>query len=132
MAKRSILGTRVSVLGLDGIWAPGMIQAVKTSEEDNNGIGGGVPMPNRYSVRFEDPKMMSKRTCSEFLSNDISGPGFKSISEIQLSEGQPVFVTHNGREMRAKVVRHDFDSQDVILQINEVQSKHKNSLSCNN
>ena len=112
LAKRSILGTRVCILGLDGIWAPGMIQAVKTQED--GGIGGGV-MPNRYSVRFDDG-----RKTKEFLNNDIVGPGFKSVAEVRLEPGQPVFVTHNQREMKGTVVRHDFETQDVILQINEV------------
>jgi len=89
-----------------------MIQAVKTQED--GGIGGGV-MPNRYSVRFDEP---GRRT-TEFLSKDIVGPGFKHVSQVQLEAGQPVFVTHNQREMKGKVVRHDFESQDVILQINE-------------
>ena len=94
-------------------------QAVKTQEEVG-GIGGGVPMPNRYSVRFDDPVTTSHRRATEFLGADICGPGFKSVTEVQLASGQPVYVTHNGREMKAAVVKHDFQSQDVILQINEV------------
>ena len=129
LAKRSILGTRVSVLGLDGLWSAGMIQAVKTQEEV--GIGGGLAMPNRYSVRFDDPPISAHvRRATEFLSADICGPGFKSVSEIQLAAGQPVYVTHNGREMKAKVVRHDFESQDVILKINEVGQTSLAGCSC--
>ena len=79
-------------------------------------------MPNRYSIRFDDPASGSVRRATEFLGADICGSGFKSVSEVQLAPGQQVYVTHNGREMKAKVVRHDFESQDVILQINEVQT----------
>ena len=112
LAKRSILGTRVATLGSDGFYYPGMIQAMKTQED--GGIGGGV-MPNRYSVRFDDG-----RKVVEFLENDIVGPGFKSVGSVQLQVGQTVYVTHCQREMKGTVVRHDFETQDVILQINEV------------
>ena len=112
LAKRSILGTRVATLGSDGFYYPGMIQAMKTQED--GGIGGSV-MPNRYSVRLDDG-----RKVVEFLENDIVGPGFKSVGSVQLQVGQTVYVTHCQREMRGTVVRHDFETQDVILQINEV------------
>ena len=120
LAKRSILGTRVASLGADGFYHPGMIQAMKTQEAEI-GIGGGVPMPNRYSVRFDDvrPSAMG-RVVVESLEDDIVGPGFKSINSVQLNVGQTVFVTHCQREMKGIVVRHDFETQDVILQINEV------------
>ena len=115
LAKRSILGTRVASLGQDGYFYPGMIQAMKTQED--GGIGGGV-MPNRYSVRFDDG-----RRVVEFLEKDIIGPGFENISSVQLQVGQIVYVTHCQREIRGTVVRHDFETQDVILQINEVSTK---------
>ena len=65
--------------------------------------------------------ILSSRT-TEFLAEDICGPGFKSVSEINLVTGQSVYVTHNGRELKGRVVRHDADSHDVILEINEVRS----------
>lgn len=112
LAKRSILGTRVASLGIDGYYYPGMIQAMKTQED--GGIGGGV-MPNRYSVRFDDG-----RRVVEFLEKDIIGPGFEAIGSVQLQVGQTVYVTHCQREIRGIVVRHDFETQDVIIKINEV------------
>ena len=60
LAKRSILGTRVSVVGLDGLWSSGMIQSVRTCQDDANSISGGLPMPNRYSVVFDDPSRISR------------------------------------------------------------------------
>jgi hypothetical protein len=95
-----------------------MIQAMKTQED--GGIGGGV-MPNRYSVRFDDG-----RRVFEFLEKDIIGPGFESICSVQLQVGQTVYVTHCQREIKGTVVRHDFDTQDVILQINENETLLKN------
>ena len=120
LAKRSILGTRVASLGIDGFFYPGMIQAMKT--EVDGGIGGGV-MPNRYSVRFDDG-----RRVVEFLEKDIIGPGFESISSVQLQVGQIIYVTHCQREIKGTVVRHDFDTQDVILQINEVSRNNLNNI----
>lgn len=118
LAKRSILGTRVASLGIDGYYYPGMIQAMKTQED--GGIGGGV-MPNRYSVRFDDG-----RRVVEFLEKDIIGPGFEAIGSVQLQVGQTVYVTHCQREIRGIVVRHDFETQDVIIKINEDETLLKN------
>lgn len=72
-------------------------------------------LSNRYSVRFDET-----RRVIEFLEGDIIGPGFQSVSSVQLQPGQAVYVTHNQREIQAKVIRHDAESQDVLLRINEV------------
>ena len=107
LAKRSILGTKVMVPGRDDRYHPGLIQAVKTSEDR--------PLP-RYAVRLED----SLRTF-EFLEQDLVGPGFKGVNEVQLREGQKVYVTHHQREMPGKVVRHDFDSQEVLITVDNTE-----------
>lgn len=72
-------------------------------------------LSNRYSVRFDE-----SRRVVEFLEADIIGPGFQTVNSVHLQPGQVVFVTHNQREMQARVIRHDFETQDVLLRINEV------------
>ena len=74
-------------------------------------------LSNRYSVRFDE-----SRRVVEFLETDIIGPGFQNITSVHLQPGQVVFVTHNQREMMARVIRHDVETQDVLLRISEVIS----------
>ena len=115
LAKRSLLGTKVMVPGQDGRYYAGQIQAVKTSigpGENNNNNNNNNNNKKRYSVKFEDTKRVF-----EFSEKVIIGPGFGSVSGVQLLPGQVVFVTLNNREMMAKVVRHDFDSQDVLIKV---------------
>ena len=85
------------------------MQAVKTCEDPS--------LVNRFSVRFDD--LNSK---AEFLDTDLVGPGFKPVTSIKLEAGQLVYVTHMQREMAGRVVRHDFDSQDVIITLNDVST----------
>lgn len=106
LAKRSILGTRVAAPISDGLYMTGIIQAVKTCEDPS--------LVNRFSVKFDD--LNSK---AEFLETDLVGPGFKPVTSIKLEAGQLVYVTHMQREMAGRVVRHDFDSQDVIITLND-------------
>lgn len=107
LAKRSILGTRVAAPSGDGKYLKGIIQAVKTCEDPS--------LANRFSVRFEDDSYK----VTEFLEHDLIGPGFKSVSAVSLQAGQPVFVTYAQREMAGRVIRHDFDTQDVIIALND-------------
>ncbi len=109
LAKRSILGTRVAAPSgiCEGLYDSGVIQAVKTCEDPS--------LPNRFSVRFEADNKMA-----EFLETDLIGPGFKPVSSAQLRAGQTVFVTHCQRELAGQVVRHDRETQDVIITTNEV------------
>ena len=72
-------------------------------------------LANRFSVRFDESS-----TKAEFLDSDLVGPGFKPMTSIKLEAGQLVYVTHMQREMAGRVVRHDFDSQDVIITLNDV------------
>lgn len=102
LAKRSILGTRVSAPGQDGRYYPCIIQASKTIAKsgDNVDSNGHVDGENMYSVVFED-----QRT-SELKENEIVGPGFQNISCLKLKPGQKVYVTHNGREVSGSVICH--------------------------
>ena len=108
LAKRSILGTRVAAPAGEGLYLTGIIQAVKTCEDPS--------LANRFSVRFDD----NPANVSEFLEGDLIGPGFKTVTCARLHAGQLVYVTHNQREMAGRVVRHDFDSQDVIITLSDV------------
>ena len=72
---------------------------------------------NRFSVQFDDCNSKA-----EFLETDLVGPGFKPVTSIKLEAGQLVYVTHMQREMAGRVVRHDFDSQDVIITLNDVST----------
>ena len=110
LAKRSILGTRVAAPAGDGLFLTGIIQAVKTCEDPS--------LANRFSVRFDD----DQSKVSEFLETNLIGPGFKSVTNAHLQAGQLVYVTHCQREMAGRVVRHDFDSQDVIITLSDVST----------
>ena len=112
LAKRSILGTRVAApsSSSEGLYDSGIIQAVKTCEDPS--------LPNRFSVRFEN-RLDNK--VSEFLETDLIGPGFRSINTVQLCAGQTVYVTHCQRELAGLVVRHDKETQDVIITTTEVR-----------
>ena len=110
LAKRSILGPRVAAPSGEGLYFTGIIQAVKTCEDPS--------LANRFSVRFDDNPL----NVSEFLDTDLIGPGFKSMTYARLQAGQLVYVTHCQREMAGRVVRHDFDSQDVIITLSDVST----------
>lgn len=100
------MGTRVAVpSGDSGQLLTGAIQAVKTCEDPS--------LANRFSVRLDSGRVV------ELLDSDLVGPGFKPVASVKLMPGQLVFVTHLQREMAGKVVRHDFESQDVIINLND-------------
>lgn len=113
LAKRSIIGTRVAALGEDGLYYSGMIQAVKTPApfpENNNCIN--LTPNTRYTVRFDG----GKSTC-EYRDAELIGPGFRGMTGVRLQPGQRVFLTHNGREVRADVITHDHDTDELRVQI---------------
>lgn len=118
LAKRSIIGTRVCAPLDDGKYYSGVIQAVKTpaSHFENNNCINLTPN-TRYTVRFDIRKGFIGRSSAEFLEADLIGPGFKSIHGIELLEGQRVFVTFNGREVGGTVNEHNFETDDVIINI---------------
>ena len=107
LAKRSILGTRVAVPGEDGLYHPGVIQAVKTPEAVvNSGI------TSRYSVRID-----LTRKQREHPESDIIGPGFAGLTGIKLRPGQVVYVTYCNREMQGSVVCHRPNVDQVIIRL---------------
>ena len=112
LAKRSIVGSKVVVLSEDGLYYPGVIQAVKTAEMDQ--VRGHAPMPiTKYAVRLE-----STRQLREYSEVDLIGPGFQSTSGITLKAGPRVYVTFAGREVAGHVTKHrpDVDEVHVTLQ----------------
>jgi len=117
LAKRSIVGTKVVVLGEDGLYYPGVIQAVKTAEIDQGVATGGNranAMPiTKYAVRID-----INRQLHEYSEVDLIGPGFQNTSGITLKAGQRVYVTFAGREVAGHVTKHrpDVDEVHVTLQ----------------
>lgn len=127
LAKRSIIGTRVCAVGADHLWYSGVIQAVKTpaSHRDNNNSINLTP-DTKYSVRFDSKQDMSglgygtgqtRRLVKEYRENELIGPGFQSIVGIELRPGQKVFLTLNGRESAAEVLKHDVEKDEVTVRL---------------
>lgn len=56
----------------------------------------------------------------EFRESDLIGPGFRSITSIQLQPGQRIFLTYNGREQSGDVVSHDVDKDEVVVKITTI------------
>ncbi|GJQ81093.1 hypothetical protein Trydic_g14266 [Trypoxylus dichotomus] len=128
LAKRSIIGTRVCAPGGDGKYYSGVIHAVKTPgsfPENNNCIN--LTANTHYSVRFD--ASLGRQgggggggygiaCCTmEFKDVDLIGPGFRSVLDVCLVTGQKVFVTYKGREVCGKVIRHNYETDDVLIGI---------------
>lgn len=119
LAKRSIIGTRVAALGDDGLYYSGMIQAVKTPApfpENNNCIN--LTPNTRYTVRFDGGKLTR-----EYRDAELIGPGFRGMTGVRLQPAQRVFLTHNGREVRADVITHDHDTDEMRVKIHAPTSE---------
>lgn len=113
LAKRSIIGTRVAALGDDGLYYSGMIQAVKTPApfpENNNCIN--LTPNTRYTVRFDGGK-----STREYRDVELIGPGFRGMQGVKLQPKQRVFLTYNGREVRADVLAHDHQTDELQVQV---------------
>lgn len=113
LAKRSIIGTRVAALGDDGLYYSGMIQAVKTPApfpENNNCIN--LTPNTRYTVRFDGGK-----STREYRDTELIGPGFRGMAGVRLRPGQKVFLTYNGRESRAEVLHHQYETDELRVQV---------------
>ena len=107
LAKRSIIGTRVSAPWTDGRFYPGHIQSTQT-------------WPNGeevYQVLFDDGYSKT------FRDRDIIGPGFQPVTAVTLRPGQKVFLTHQGREVKGVVKRHNSDSDEVSIELVRVPNQ---------
>lgn len=119
LAKRSIIGTRVAALSDDAMYYSGMIQAVKTPSafpENNNCIN--LTPNTRYTVRFE-----GGLGAREYRDTELIGPGFRGMAGVRLRSGQRVYLTHNGREVRADVHHHDYDTDELTVQVHTPTSE---------
>ncbi|XP_074656620.1 zinc finger protein 395-like [Tubulanus polymorphus] len=111
LAKRSIVGTRVSALGEDGRFYPGFITATDSSSETN-------AKTTTYEIRFDNGSSRQN-----VFRKEIVAPGFQSITALQhrpLKPGQKLFVTHNGREISGELIKHDAIADELTI-------VHKNS-----
>ncbi|XP_005103223.1 zinc finger protein 704 [Aplysia californica] len=104
LAKRSIIGTRVSALwSQDGRFYPAIIQS-QVSEET-------ITSRAVYAVRFDDGSTQHVK------SRNVIGPGFQSVTAASLNRGQKVFLTLNGREVCGTVSCHDRDLDEVLVNV---------------
>lgn len=143
LAKRSIIGTRVSAPGPDGIWYSGVIEEVKTPSYNQSPTDCiNLTSDTRYKVRFDfktstdfddvqttnttpiadimiSPSQSVRRNAmkKEFSEAELIGPGFCTLDGKQLLPGQRVFITHNGRETSGDVITHDMEKDEVIVKI---------------
>ncbi|KAH3780926.1 zinc finger protein 704-like [Dreissena polymorpha] len=103
LAKRSIVGTRVAAKWQDGRYYPGVIRGEYAEE---------TPFTDAvYSVLFEDGYEKN------IPSKSIVGPGFQPGTTCVLKNGQPVFLTLNGREVSGLVVNHSLEVDEVLVNV---------------
>jgi len=89
LAKRSIVGSRVCALSTDGRYNPGVIESIQV-------------WPNGeevYTVNFTGGSRLTVQN------RDIVGPGFQTVTSVNLKPGQKVYITHHGREVPGAIVR---------------------------
>ncbi|EFX76328.1 hypothetical protein DAPPUDRAFT_226110 [Daphnia pulex] len=125
LAKRSIVGTKVVVLREDGLYYPGIIQAVKTAEMDPS--RGQLFSHTKYAVRsiMETAGHPGHRQqLFEYSEVDLIGPGFQSTAGLTLQPGQKVYITFTGREVAGHVTKHrpDVDEVHITLQVSNSNS----------
>lgn len=149
LAKRSIVGTRVCALFADRKWYSGIITQHKPpgsspprNEQADAGAGAAMNVnpDSKYVVRFDKQDMSSlgvpagRRLVREFRENELIGPGFQSVMSVSLVAGQQVYITYNGRESAAQVLRHDEVKDEVMVRIpgvgNEVSASAGSIVGC--
>ena len=99
--KKSLLGLRVCAPWKDGFFYAGVIEAVKSKP------AGEIT----FTIIFEDGFI------AEVDEEEIVGPGFASVSSVQLSCGQPVYIWHNSREVEAIVVKNRAEFNEILVRI---------------
>jgi len=105
--KRSVIGSRVGVVGSDGIWRVATIASMKTG------------LDKKFSVRLENVEGLVEMV-EEVGEGEMVGPGFLPClpQGTILRSGQEVFVTHGGREIEGRVISKS-GHQDLV----EVEAK---------
>ncbi len=117
LAKRSILGTRVSA-PFDGHYYSGIIQGTKTTNLDIR--------ETLYCVLF-DNKVNGRKILLDFKPAQLIGPGFQSITAANLNKGQKVYITHNGREVSGFVDCHNISTDEVFLTVDVSPNFYNNN-----
>lgn len=103
LAKRSIVGSKISARRQNGRYFPGVIQSQYAEE--------GPITDAVYNVLFEDGIE------SLIPGKHIIGPGFHPTTSALLKNGQNVFLTLNGREVSGTVLQHNRDSDEVLVNV---------------
>ena len=103
LAKRSIVGSKISARRQNGRYVPGVIQSQYAEE--------GPFSDAVYSVQFEDGVQ------NLISGKHIIGPGFHPTTVAVLKNGQNVFLTLNGREVNGTVLQHNRDSDEVLMNV---------------
>lgn len=110
LAKRSIIGTRVSALWhQDGRYYPGVIRALAADDT--------LTTKALYTIHFDDGFEAS------VTSKDIIGPGFQTMPSTRLKHAQKVFVTMNGREVSGVVANHDRKFDEVVISVRQANNE---------
>lgn len=109
LAKRSIVGTRVSALWQDGRYYPGVIRAVAAEES--------LTTKAVYTIIFDDGFEANA------TGRDVIGSGFQTLPSVRLKKSQKVYVTMHGREVSGLVVYHDRDLDEVIISVKQANEE---------
>lgn len=87
----------------DGRFYPGVIQAQYAEE---------TPFTEAvYTILFEDGYE------KQITTQNIVGPGFQTLPNSGLKNGQKVFLTLNGREVNGLVISHKPDIDEVLVNV---------------
>jgi len=100
----SVINDRVAVAIEGGYFAPAIIKAVKQSEVNSDRM---------YEVCLDDGKI----TCCS--ANQIIGPGFRNIRDVELLQCQKVYTHYRGVEVSGYVIKVNGDHVDVQLSGND-------------
>lgn len=103
LAKRSIVGSKISARRQNGRYCPGVIQSQYADE--------GPFTDAVYNVLFEDG------TENLISGKHIIGSGFNPNTSAVLKNGQNVFLTLNGREVSGTVIQHNRETDDVLVNV---------------
>ena len=112
--KWSAVGTIVSA-PVRGYYYPGRVHAIKRSVDGTS--------PALYSIIFSNPlgsldppETGDQGLILDFSQSEIIGRGFEPITKALLSENQKVFITYRGKEVSAKVEKHeDDDTVNIVM-----------------
>lgn len=99
----AFVGKQVGAPWQDGIFYPGVIRSVATS---NTGA-------SMYTVEFED------RYIKDYTDRQIIGPGFQNIRDIHLKFNQKVYITHGGLEVCGFVQKHRKQTNEVFIKLDD-------------